>query len=97
MFPQSPNFYVTRGRFAKDAENYSEAIEDFEFAEARLPANLSLLENMLECYEKIGDQEKVTEYSGKIEEQETEELKNEISTGFSPTRIEVNEDDDDEK
>ena len=96
MFPQKPNFYVTRGRFYVDDEKYTEALEDLEFAEARLPASIALNESILECHEKLGNEEKVTEYNTKIVELKNEAERDKISTGFSSGQMDVNSEDEEE-
>ena len=96
MFPQSPNFYITRGKIFMDSEKYSEALEDFHFAEARLPANIALFEAIKNCYEELGNQEKVDEYTEKIDDLTTEQLRDQIATGFSSGRINIEDEEDED-
>ena len=55
-FPQSPFFYATRGRFHLDDEAYEDAIKDLQFANARIPSNINILENLLDAMNKLLEQ-----------------------------------------
>jgi tetratricopeptide (TPR) repeat protein len=67
LFPQQPAFYMTRGEFNKEAGNYEQAAEDLEIAAIDLPKMLSIFEDLAECYEKLGNDEKTLKYKNKVE------------------------------
>ena len=83
MFPQSPHFYATRGRYFLADENYEKAIKDLEFAAARIPDSTSILENLVACFEAEGNQEKAGDYQKKIDEINARAEVDRISAGFA--------------
>ncbi|MEM9409714.1 MAG: hypothetical protein AAGA30_01285, partial [Planctomycetota bacterium] len=83
MYPQSPHFYATRGRYFLDDENYKGAIEDLEFAAARIPKAKTIFENLIECYNAIEDPENAAKYQAKIDELIVQEAEDQLATGFS--------------
>lgn len=56
-FPQSPFFYATRGRFNLDDGVYDEAVNDLQFANARIPGNINILENLLAAMNKLNEEQ----------------------------------------
>jgi hypothetical protein len=81
LFPQSPQFYVTRGRYALEDEQFEKALKDLKFAEVRIPENLGLLEDLATIHEKLGDEDGVTSYRRKIEKLQARLKQNELATG----------------
>ncbi len=96
MFPQSPHFYATRGRFLMENKKHSEAIEDLKFASARIPDSKTILGNLVECYETLGDSEKANKYQKKIDKLIAAEQVDRISSGFSSEQPENEKDKDKE-
>lgn len=88
MFPQSPHFYATRGRYYLENESYDQAVEDLEFAAARIPDSISILENLISSYEAKGDEDQVDVLKAKIDEINARAEIDAISTGFASAKKE---------
>ena len=58
LFPDQPGYYQTRGVYLMNQNRIEDAIKDLIFASEKLPNTLSLQKYLVECYEKLGDDEK---------------------------------------
>ena len=73
-------------------KKHSEAIEDLKFASARIPDSKTILGNLVECYETLGDSEKANKYQKKIDKLIAAEQVDRISSGFSSEQPENEKD-----
>ncbi len=91
MFPQEAIIYATRGRYFRDDERFENAIEDLEFANARLQDSIPILEDLVFCYEQVGNSEKVVQLNEKIEDIRAKADQAEFLTAFASSEPSANE------
>ncbi len=67
LFPDQPLLYQTRGMYLKQQGRYQDAVSDFLTASKELPKLLSLHKYLIECYEQLGQANRVVEHKTIIE------------------------------
>jgi pentatricopeptide repeat protein len=61
MFPDQTLLYQTRGVLHQKSGDYRAAISDFEYAAQKMPQLLTLQQHLVNCYRKLGQDDKADE------------------------------------
>jgi tetratricopeptide (TPR) repeat protein len=68
LFPEQPIFYQTRGVFLMNQGKFNEAIVDLLYASEKMPKMIALHRHLIDCYQALGDEQKVTEQQSLLQE-----------------------------